>query len=176
MNLSKHISSKRGFTLIELLIVIGILGILAAGLLAAIDPLEQLKKGRDNSRRTVAVEFTNAVQRYYAVFGTMPWGNSALAAANISAATGVTIINELTAKGELKTSFQNGLGAGLTTGAYALTLVGGDQVNAGISLCFDPESKSISRDPTTLFTTVAYPLTPGTNDGTSDTGHYWCTK
>jgi len=33
-----------GFTLMELLIVIGVLGILAAGLLAAIDPFEQLKK------------------------------------------------------------------------------------------------------------------------------------
>ena len=35
-----------GFTLMELLIVIGVLGILAAGLLAAIDPFEQLKGPR----------------------------------------------------------------------------------------------------------------------------------
>jgi len=34
--------TNKGFTLMELLIVIGVLGILAAGLLAAIDPFEQL--------------------------------------------------------------------------------------------------------------------------------------
>ena len=33
--------------MIELLIVIGVLGILATGLLAAVDPFEQLKKARD---------------------------------------------------------------------------------------------------------------------------------
>ncbi|MFH0773343.1 MAG: prepilin-type N-terminal cleavage/methylation domain-containing protein, partial [bacterium] len=35
----------RGFTLIELLIVIALLGALAVALLAALDPLEQIKKG-----------------------------------------------------------------------------------------------------------------------------------
>ena len=50
MNSVLHISQKKkGFTLIELLIVIGILGILAAGLQAAIDPIEQLKKGQDSN-------------------------------------------------------------------------------------------------------------------------------
>ena len=41
------LSLSKGFTLIELLIVIELLGALAAGLLAAIDPFEQLKKGVD---------------------------------------------------------------------------------------------------------------------------------
>ncbi len=42
--------SQRGFTLIELLIVIAILGVLAAVVLVAINPIEQLKRGRDASR------------------------------------------------------------------------------------------------------------------------------
>ena len=38
---------ERGFTLIELLIVIAILGILAAGILVAIDPVDKINQGND---------------------------------------------------------------------------------------------------------------------------------
>jgi len=61
----------------ELLIVIGVLGILAAGLLAAIDPFEQLKKARDSNYRSGAIELLSAVQRYYANHGYFPWRNNA---------------------------------------------------------------------------------------------------
>ncbi len=57
----------------ELLIVIGVLGILAAGLLAAIDPFEQLKKARDTNNRSAAIEFLGASQRYYTTHGYLPW-------------------------------------------------------------------------------------------------------
>ncbi len=39
--------SSSGFTLIELLIVIAIIGVLAGGLLLAIDPAEKLRQGND---------------------------------------------------------------------------------------------------------------------------------
>ena len=57
----------------ELLIVIGVLGILAVGLLAAIDPFEQLKKARDTNNRNAATELLQANQRYYATHGYLPW-------------------------------------------------------------------------------------------------------
>lgn len=57
----------------ELLIVIGVLGILAAGLLAAIDPFEQLKKARDTNNRSAAIELLGASQRYYSTHGYLPW-------------------------------------------------------------------------------------------------------
>lgn len=44
--LSKVLSSK-GFTLIELLIVIAILGILAAGILVAVDPVDKISAAND---------------------------------------------------------------------------------------------------------------------------------
>ena len=42
---------KSGFTLVELLIVIALLGALAIGLIGALDPFEQLKKGTDTGTR-----------------------------------------------------------------------------------------------------------------------------
>ena len=41
---------KKGFTLIELLIVIAILGVLAVVILVAINPQEQLARGRGGGR------------------------------------------------------------------------------------------------------------------------------
>ena len=41
--LSRLFKNSKGFTLIELLVVIGILGVLAAALIATIDPFEQIK-------------------------------------------------------------------------------------------------------------------------------------
>lgn len=43
----KKFFSSKGFTLIELLIVIAILGILAAGILVAIDPVDKINQGND---------------------------------------------------------------------------------------------------------------------------------
>jgi prepilin-type N-terminal cleavage/methylation domain-containing protein len=65
--MKKYLSTfktQAGFTLIELLVVIGILGILAAALIATIDPFEQLKKANDSSVKNVAVEFVNSNIRY----------------------------------------------------------------------------------------------------------------
>lgn len=70
-----------GFTLIELLIVIAILGILAAGILVAINPLQQLAKARDATRKTAAKQINDAITRYFTVNGSYPdttcnWCNS----------------------------------------------------------------------------------------------------
>ncbi|HEX7542609.1 MAG TPA: prepilin-type N-terminal cleavage/methylation domain-containing protein, partial [Patescibacteria group bacterium] len=68
---------NKGFTLIELLIVIALLGALAVGLLAALDPFEQLKKGTDTSVRNTVSEYQGAVIRYYAIKNQMPWCHDA---------------------------------------------------------------------------------------------------
>ena len=53
-----------GFTLIELLIVIAVIGILAASVLALINPLEQFAKARDAERKNTLRELANALERY----------------------------------------------------------------------------------------------------------------
>ena len=65
LNIKSRFSSIKGFTLIELLIVIAILGILAAVILVAIDPVEQLAKGRDAGRKNAVSQLGRAITIYY---------------------------------------------------------------------------------------------------------------
>lgn len=56
--------SEKGFTLIELLIVIGIIGILAAIILVAVDPAKRLKQSRNARRYAETNAILNAVLNY----------------------------------------------------------------------------------------------------------------
>ena len=152
---------NKGFTLMELLIVIGVLGILAAGLLAAIDPFEQLKKARDSNYRSGAVELLQAVQRYYSNHGYFPWRNtgsqcatdmgaklapatpvSSLAAETVAVGANsdpliASCINDLIADGELKSTFSQGLNTTVYISSWSKT---------DVRVCWSPESKSIRND------------------------------
>lgn len=55
---------RKGFTLIEIIIVVAILGILAIGLIAALNPVEQINRAHDATTLTLAREFTNAASRF----------------------------------------------------------------------------------------------------------------
>jgi type IV pilus assembly protein PilA len=60
----KHI--RKGFTLIELLVVIGIIGILAAVVLVAVNPGRQFAQARDTQRRSDLLTITNAIYQFAA--------------------------------------------------------------------------------------------------------------
>jgi len=70
--LPKLFKKSRGFTLIELLVVIAVLGVLAAIVIAAVNPVEQLARGRDASRTSGVVSLGKALQNYYTQKGTWP--------------------------------------------------------------------------------------------------------
>ena len=57
-------AQQKGFTLIELLVVIGILGILMAVVLVAVNPARQFASARDTQRRADLSALTSAVYQY----------------------------------------------------------------------------------------------------------------
>ena len=57
---------NKGFTLIELLVVIGIIGILAAIVLVAVNPGRQFALARDQQRRSDLYSITNAIYQFAA--------------------------------------------------------------------------------------------------------------
>jgi len=157
----------KGFTLIELLIVIALLGALAIGLLATIDPFEQLKKGRDTSTRNTVSEFYNANLRYYATKSEFPWAKETSATAGRTSSTVADMssqVAKLVAAGELKDKFFELAGAA-TLGKIYVTAT--DPTH--FSVCFEPESKSFQNDPNTMYSQTGEPLT-GTCKSQTSTG------
>lgn len=73
----KVFKNSLGFTMIELLIVISILGILAVAVLSAINPVEQINRGRDTGSRSDAEQLLSAIDRHNAFQGYYPWVRSA---------------------------------------------------------------------------------------------------
>lgn len=164
------LAQTKGFTLIELLIVIALLGALAVGLLATIDPFEQLKKGRDTSLRNTVSEFYNANLRYYATKGQFPWGTSATegpAYPNFTSA-----ITELITVGELKNRFQELAGSGNLAKIYVNSTSG-----EHISSCFKPESKAFQEDLNTIYESsgaTSATTCKSQTTGTSGSDCYFC--
>jgi prepilin-type N-terminal cleavage/methylation domain-containing protein len=166
---------KKGFTLIELLIVIALLGALAVGLLAALDPFEQLKKGTDTGVRNTVSEVHGAIIRYYAVAGNvMPWDPST-SIGPIDLSSGYTTIglDKVVNSGELKSDFSTLAGERLRQ----ITVIG---TNESATVCFRPESKSFRTDPNTKYNAQGIEVGTGeSNCGpTNSTSFscYWCVQ
>lgn len=83
-SLSGIFKKSKGFTLIELLIVIAILGILAVAVLSAINPVEQINRGRDTGTQSDAEQLLSAISRYNASNGYFPWQTGASDTTNLT--------------------------------------------------------------------------------------------
>jgi prepilin-type N-terminal cleavage/methylation domain-containing protein len=78
---------RKGFTLIELLVVIGIIGILAAIVVIAVNPGRQFAQARDTQRRSDLLGITNAVYQFAAEHdGNLPTTDDTSATSNFPTA------------------------------------------------------------------------------------------
>lgn len=169
-----------GFTLIELLVVVGILGILAAGVLVAVDPLEQIRKGQDTNLRNAGVEVDNALNRYYAMRTEFPWCSGGACILTVTqlgnaafwGATGY--LTDLIDDGELKAEFRTGLGQ---TNANRLYVTSAD--GESVTVCFQPASKSLRNDDNLVrYNADGVDNLAGKACDTAGTsnGCYWCAR
>lgn len=154
-----------GFTMIELLIVIAILGILAVAVLAALNPVEQINRGRDTGSKSDAEQLISAIDRYTAFVGIYPWQTAVtsptlLARTNILAIDSVVddgganecnVLDKLSDGGggpcegtdELKTSFVNRI---LDANYNFLWIYNRGTQGDSTYVCFEPQSRAFQRE------------------------------
>ena len=178
----KFTSSQKGFTLIELLVVLGILGILAAALLASINPVEQIKKAQDTSLKNITTTFVSATQQYYSTHNALPWSTVANGGANcysggttlsnVALSSLSTCVTTLVSEGELKASFSNSnnLNQAVITNPNPQTGSAQDVV-----ACFLPQSQSQQHDANTKYTQTGAAGASCISQGGTNTC-YWCAQ
>ncbi len=168
-------TAQAGFTMIELLIVISILGILAVAVLSAINPVEQINRGRDTGTRSDAEQLLSAIDRFNAFQGFFPWqenagsSNTGVAMGIISTTfpttnVGTTPCPTLTrlAEGvantpcigaqELKSSFIARLAT--SPGARPMYVYNAGTQGASTYICFVPQSNAFLQEATTRCATT----------------------
>lgn len=173
---ARFLKSQKGFTLVELLIVIALLGALAIGLIGAIDPFEQLKKGTDTGTRDIVNQVQTSIIRYYAVKNAMPFASdptqNTLAQAPMDAAIAAII-----ATGELRTDFTEIHAGDLSKIWVTGTGAPGTGEQPTAIVCYLPASKSFQADLNTKYTISGGAQPPGfckSEGGTNDC--YWCIR
>ncbi|TSC53602.1 MAG: Uncharacterized protein LiPW31_341 [Microgenomates group bacterium LiPW_31] len=139
--------------MIELLIVIAVIGILAVAVLSAINPLEQINRGRDTGLRSDSEQILGAVERFYTIQQYYPWqvgvnnpvGDEIIWTALPDATDGTTkVLDKLSQTGteEIKKSFSERL----TRAEYKLFIYKALGTENSTYVCFSPRSASFQTE------------------------------
>ena len=152
-------SSQKGFTLIELLIVIAILGILTTAVLSAINPVEQINRGRDTGSNSDAEQLISAMARFNAtqgfqVYQSKPeltgvaWHTVTLSLPADDATTPLPILTKLGSSGENEL-LQAYITRITTTGYNSLYIYNGGAQGDSTYVCFLPQSQQFEKQAVT---------------------------
>ena len=151
----------KGFTMIELLIVIAVLGILAIAVLSAINPIEQINRGRDTGSRSDSEQLLSAIERYDAAQTLWPWQDSTGDSASLAwgkvtpsypTGTNCTMVQNLgkdetnpTCPGtdELKAAYIERITAENSNDLY---IEYGGTPGDSVYICFNPRSGSFAKE------------------------------
>lgn len=149
---------NKGFTMIELLIVIAVLGVLAVAVLSAINPIEQINRGRDTGSRSDAEQLLSAIDRYYTSHEIYPWQTSSddldstrpvdfqVVDNTWTDSGGNSVLSNLSEGGsaELKSSFVNRLNS--LASDYKLRVHMRGNEDDSVYVCFRARSGSFKQD------------------------------
>lgn len=132
---------KTGFTLVELLVVLGILAVMLALVLIAINPLEILNKTQDVAVQQVTKDFASATKYFYATEKTTPWAKSTSCRDELATKDTVSqmpsCVQELTKGGDLQTKAVN------SDEAKDIFMT---ECSGSVALCYKPKSSTYRND------------------------------
>lgn len=120
----RKVTDLKGFTLIEILIVIGLIAILAAVTIIALNPTASFAKARDSERQTEMAQIFTAINRYVVD------GNSADGITGIAACLGTA--PEWTGNPDFPAAFATTL----TTGGYLQAMPTDPTAGAQYKVCY----------------------------------------
>lgn len=134
-----------GFSLIEIVVVVAIVAALIIAVISALNPIEQINRGRDSSSLLLASEFIKTTDRFQAINQPHPWEEDLLAEplnSNLSR----EIIDKFVSANELKNSYISQSAQKLEK-VFVTTHNGYEEIFA----CFLPESKAFESHDLTKF-------------------------
>lgn len=128
------------------MVVLGVLSVMLAIVLVAINPFEMLNKSQDVATNAVNKDFASATKYFYATEKKTPWSNNSTCKDELSTKDKISempsCVEELTKGGDLQ---EKAVNSDEAKNIY-MTECGGS-----VALCYKPKSSTYKKDPTAMY-------------------------